>query len=73
MSFGCPTHEKAIVAEIKIKAFETMVSKSYDRKNFASAAFGVVCGHLGGAQAVEDRKPDHGLRLPLQPLDELFT
>ena len=73
VSFGCPSHEKAIVAEIKIKAFETMVSKSHDGKGFACATFGIVGCHFSSAQAMEHRKPDHTLRFPLQPLDELLT
>ena len=73
MALCRPSNEKAIMAEIKIKAFKTMISKANNGEGFACSTFDMVGRHFGGAQPMQHRQPHHTLRLLLQPLYKLLA
>jgi len=52
-------------------ATQVWLPESLDRTLFADIAFGLVLGRLCGSHTVEDRQPNHRLRLKAHPFKEV--
>ena len=70
-AFHFAARKEAVLANVEVEVLERAVSEADDRVLLADRALGVVSGRLGRGQPMQDRHPDYGLRLELEPFEEV--
>ena len=63
--------EEARLTNVEVEVLERTVAEAEYRMLLAHRALGVVARRLGGDEAMQHRQPHNGLRLELEPLEEV--
>ena len=63
--------KEARLTHVKVETFEASIAEPANGTGLANVALGLMAGRLGSYEPMQNRQPDHALRLLLHPVEEM--